>query len=32
VFYDRLTSRDLNLSVISLYHSGGIHDAVKWTM
>jgi acyl-CoA synthetase (AMP-forming)/AMP-acid ligase II len=32
VFYDRLTSRDVNLSVISLYHSGGIHDAVKWTM
>ena len=27
VFYDRLTSRDVNLSVISLYHSGGIHAA-----
>lgn len=32
VFYDRLTSRDVNLTVISLYHSGGIHDAVKWVI
>ncbi|RHW28346.1 long-chain fatty acid--CoA ligase [Nocardioides immobilis] len=29
---DRLRSSDVNLSCISLYHSGGIHDAVKWTM
>jgi acyl-CoA synthetase (AMP-forming)/AMP-acid ligase II len=29
---DRLRSTDVNLSCISLYHSGGIHDAVKWTM
>jgi acyl-CoA synthetase (AMP-forming)/AMP-acid ligase II len=32
VFYDRLTSRDVNLTVISLCHSGGIHDAVKWVI
>lgn len=32
VFYERLTSRDINLSCISLYHSGGIQDAVKWVM
>jgi acyl-CoA synthetase (AMP-forming)/AMP-acid ligase II len=32
LFYDRLVSRDVNLSCISLYHSGGIHDAVKWVM
>jgi acyl-CoA synthetase (AMP-forming)/AMP-acid ligase II len=32
LFYDRLVSRDVNLSCISLYHTGGIHDAVKWTM
>lgn len=32
VFYDRLTSRDVNLTVISLYHSGGIHDALKWVI
>jgi len=30
--FDRLTSSDINLSCISLYHSGGIHDAVKWTL
>jgi fatty-acyl-CoA synthase len=29
---DRLHSSDVNLSCISLYHSGGIHDAVKWVM
>lgn len=29
---DRLRSTDVNLSCISLYHSGGIHDAVKWTL
>jgi acyl-CoA synthetase (AMP-forming)/AMP-acid ligase II len=32
VFYDRLVSRDVNLCCISLYHTGGIHDAVKWTI
>jgi fatty-acyl-CoA synthase len=32
LFYDGLTSRDRNLSFISLYHSGGIHDAIKWVM
>jgi acyl-CoA synthetase (AMP-forming)/AMP-acid ligase II len=32
LFYDRLVSRDVNLCCISLYHTGGIHDAVKWTM
>lgn len=32
LFYDRLRSTDRNLSCISLYHSGGIHDAVKWVM
>ncbi|GAC1593659.1 MAG: AMP-binding protein [Acidimicrobiales bacterium] len=32
LLFDRLTSDDTNLSCISLYHSGGIHDAVKWTM
>lgn len=32
VFYERLTSRDTNLSCISLYHSGGIQDAVKWVI
>lgn len=32
MFYERLTSRDTNLSCISLYHSGGIQDAVKWVM
>lgn len=32
VFYERLTSRDTNLSCISLYHSGGIQDAVKWVL
>ncbi|HEX4110417.1 MAG TPA: class I adenylate-forming enzyme family protein [Solirubrobacteraceae bacterium] len=32
LFYDRLTSRDVNLTVISLCHSGGIHDALKWVM
>jgi len=32
LLYDRLRSTDVNLSCISLYHSGGIHDAVKWTM
>lgn len=32
LLFDRLTSSDTNLSCISLYHSGGIHDAVKWTM
>jgi acyl-CoA synthetase (AMP-forming)/AMP-acid ligase II len=32
LFYDRLVSRDVNLSCISLYHSGGIHDALKWVM
>lgn len=32
LFYDRLVSTDVNLSCISLYHSGGIHDAVKWVM
>jgi acyl-CoA synthetase (AMP-forming)/AMP-acid ligase II len=30
--FDRLRADDVNLSCISLYHSGGIHDAVKWTM
>jgi acyl-CoA synthetase (AMP-forming)/AMP-acid ligase II len=29
VMYDGLSTRDSNLSFISLYHSGGIHDAVK---
>lgn len=29
VMYDGLSSRDRNLSFISLYHSGGIHDAMK---
>lgn len=32
LFYDRLVSSDVNLCCISLYHTGGIHDAVKWTM
>jgi acyl-CoA synthetase (AMP-forming)/AMP-acid ligase II len=32
LFFDRLTSRDVNLTVISLYHSGGMHDAIKWVM
>lgn len=32
LLFDRLRSTDVNLSCISLYHSGGIHDAVKWTM
>jgi acyl-CoA synthetase (AMP-forming)/AMP-acid ligase II len=32
VSYDGLTSHDTNVSFISLYHSGGIHDAVKWAM
>ena len=32
LLYDGLTSRDKNLSFISLYHSGGIHDAVKLAM
>jgi acyl-CoA synthetase (AMP-forming)/AMP-acid ligase II len=29
---DRLHPTDVNLSCISLYHSGGIHDAVKWVL
>jgi acyl-CoA synthetase (AMP-forming)/AMP-acid ligase II len=32
VFYCALRSRDVNLSCISMYHSGGLHDAVKWVM
>ncbi len=32
LLFDRLRSTDVNLSCISLYHSGGIHDAVKWVM
>ncbi len=32
LFYDRLVSTDRNISCISLYHSGGIHDALKWVM
>jgi acyl-CoA synthetase (AMP-forming)/AMP-acid ligase II len=32
VFYCGLRSRDVNLSCISMYHSGGLHDAVKWVM
>jgi acyl-CoA synthetase (AMP-forming)/AMP-acid ligase II len=32
LMYDGLSSRDSNLSFISLYHSGGIHDAVKLVM
>lgn len=32
LFLDRLRSSDVNLSCISLYHSGGLHDAVKWVM
>ena len=32
LFYDRLRSTDRNISCISLYHSGGIHDALKWVM
>lgn len=32
MMFDRLVSADINLSCISLYHSGGIHDAVKWVM
>jgi acyl-CoA synthetase (AMP-forming)/AMP-acid ligase II len=32
VSYDGLTSRDTNVSFISLYHSGGMHDAVKWAI
>jgi fatty-acyl-CoA synthase len=32
ISYDGLTSRDKNISFISLYHSGGMHDAVKWAM
>ncbi len=32
VFYCGLRSRDVNLSCISMYHSGGLHDAVKFVM
>lgn len=32
LLFDRLVSSDVNLSCISLHHSGGIHDAVKWVM
>jgi acyl-CoA synthetase (AMP-forming)/AMP-acid ligase II len=32
VMYDGLSTRDSNLSFISLYHSGGIHDAVKFVI
>jgi acyl-CoA synthetase (AMP-forming)/AMP-acid ligase II len=32
VFHCGLRSRDVNLSCISMYHSGGLHDAVKWVM
>ncbi|WP_214105637.1 class I adenylate-forming enzyme family protein [Acrocarpospora catenulata] len=30
--YQGMTSGERNLSFISLYHSGGIHDAVTWAM
>ncbi|HZZ45823.1 MAG TPA: class I adenylate-forming enzyme family protein [Pseudonocardia sp.] len=32
LLFDKLRETDVNLSCISLYHSGGIHDAVKWVM
>lgn len=32
LLFDRLVSSDVNLSCISLCHSGGVHDAVKWVM
>jgi acyl-CoA synthetase (AMP-forming)/AMP-acid ligase II len=32
VVLNGITSEDRNLSVISLFHSGGIADAVRWTM
>jgi acyl-CoA synthetase (AMP-forming)/AMP-acid ligase II len=32
LLFDKLRETDVNLSCISLYHSGGIHDAVKWVL
>jgi acyl-CoA synthetase (AMP-forming)/AMP-acid ligase II len=32
IAYQGMTRDDRNLSFISLYHSGGIHDAVTWAM
>ena len=32
VFHDGLRSTDTNLGFISLFHSAGIHDAVKWVV
>lgn len=32
VFFDGLRSSDTNLGFIGVFHSGGIHDSIKWVM
>jgi len=32
VFWHGIKSSDVNLACISMFHSGGIHDAVKWVL